>query len=78
MTPDQVAELQEADLVRFMRSTKRPAPFNDTVVLPVRGRVTQLTDNFIRVDWVTPFKAYDILRRSSPLWAVIELERGYR
>lgn len=67
MTPDQVAQLQEGDKVTYTHHS-RPRH-------AVRGKVNQLMDNFIRVDWVVPFKnTYDILRRTSPLWAMIEPE----
>lgn len=66
MTPDQVAQLQEGDEVTMK-------PPNDYRIR--RGKVTQALTDWVRVDWVVPFKnTYDILRRTSPLWAVIEPE----
>lgn len=70
MTPDQVAELKEGDTVHMLGENTKTS-----VRAGRRGKVMQSTDNFIRVDWVSPFKStYDILRRTSPLWAVIEPE----
>lgn len=64
MTHDGVALLQEGDTVRMPRYQ----------MSGIRGRVTQVTENFIRVDWVDSRRSYDILRRTSPLWHVIEQE----
>lgn len=38
----------------------------------IRGTVTQVTDNFVRVDWKDSAGSYDVLRRTSPLWSAIE------
>lgn len=39
----------------------------------IRGRVTHHSINFIRIDWVDSNHSYDVLRRTSPLWSVVEL-----
>lgn len=67
MTPDQVAALKEGDTVRMVDPLH---PLRGP-----RGKVNQTLTDWVRVDWVMPFKnTYDILRRTSPLWATIELE----
>jgi hypothetical protein len=70
MTHDEVATLREGDVVTAPRAYSR-----ETTALRVRGRVCQLTENFIRVDWVDSRHSYDILRRTSPLWSVVEKEQ---
>lgn len=61
MTYEDVLKLAEGDTVSLYHK---------------RGRVTQALGNFVRIDWVHGREktCYDILRRTSPLWSVIELE----
>jgi hypothetical protein len=66
MTHDDVALLCEEAPVKMPRYQ----------MSGIRGRVTQVTDNFIRIDWADSRHSYDILRRTSPLWSVIELDMG--
>lgn len=68
MTYDEIAQLREGDLVNTPRD-------GNPARVRVRGRVTQLTEHFVRVDWVDARKSYDILRRTSPLWSVVEKEQ---
>lgn len=63
MRHEQVATLTEGDRVWMPRYQASG----------IRGRVTQVTDNFVRIDWVDSNHSYDVLRRTSPLWSVVEL-----
>jgi len=36
------------------------------------GRVASVTANFVRIDWIDSNQSYDVLRRTSPLWSVLE------
>lgn len=63
MTYDDVATLREGERVHMPRYQASG----------IKGHVTQVTDNFIRIDWVDSQHSYDVLRRTSPLWSVINL-----
>ena len=63
MRHEDVKRLAESDPVISMPSYQASG---------IRGAVTQVTENFVRIDWRDSAKSYDILRRTSPLWKHIE------
>jgi hypothetical protein len=62
MTHEQVATLTEGAQVWVPRYQASG----------IRGNVGMATANFIRIDWIDSNRSYDVLRRTSPLWFVVE------